>query len=82
MRFKGDKTATIHVGQVMGPGPDGFFRQVTDVWFDEIDRHTYVEAEVVQMAPPGENLRYYGGRDPDEPVPPTRERIKDRVRPR
>ena len=33
MRFKGDKVDSIKVGEVMGPGPDGFYRQVTDVWF-------------------------------------------------
>lgn len=82
MRFKGNKVATIRVGEVMGPGHDGLYRQVTDCWFDEIDGHTYVEAEVVDMAPPGKNMRYYGGRDPDEPVPPVRERIVDEVRPR
>ncbi|WP_319456908.1 MULTISPECIES: hypothetical protein [unclassified Mycobacterium] len=81
VRFKGDKVASIRVGEVMGPGHDGFYRQVTDVWFDKIDGHTYVDAEVVEMAPPGENLRYYGGADPDTPVPETRERIPDDVRP-
>ncbi|GJJ24103.1 hypothetical protein [Mycolicibacterium mageritense] len=82
MRFKGNKVDSIKVGEVMGPGSDGFYRQVTDVWFDEIDKHTYVEAEIVLMAPPGENLRYYGGADPNEPVPPTRERIEYTPRPR
>lgn len=81
MRFKGDKVASFTVGEVMGPGHDGEYRQVTDVWFDEIDGHTYIDLEKVQMAPPGENTRYYGGRDPNEPIPPTRERIVDPVRP-
>jgi hypothetical protein len=81
MRFKGNRVDSIRVGEVMGPGHDGF-RQVTDVWFDQIDGHTYVEAEIVQMAPPGENLRYYGSTDPDAGPPEVRERIVDEIRPR
>ena len=82
MRFKGDKVATIRVGEVMGPGTDGRYLQVTDVWFDDIDGHTYVDAEQIEMAPPGENVRYFGGADPNTPVPAVQERIPDDVVPR
>lgn len=82
MRFKGDKADSIRVGEVMGPGADGLYRQVTDAWFDEEEGYTYVEAEIVEMAPPGENLRYYGSVDPDAGPPPVRERIPDKVTPR
>lgn len=82
MRFKGNRVATIRVGEVMGPGNDGLYRQVTDCWFDDVDGHTYVEAEIVNMAPEGRNLRYYGSTDPDAEPPEVRERIPDKVTPR
>ncbi|MCT7372728.1 hypothetical protein [Mycolicibacterium llatzerense] len=82
MKFNGDKTATLFVGQVLGPGNDGLMRQITDVWFDEEDGATYVDADVVQQAPAGSNLRYWGSQDPQADVPEVRERIPDKVTPR
>lgn len=81
MRFKGDRTGSITVGEVMGPGNDGLYRQVTDCWYDEIDKHTYVEADIVQMAPGGRDLRYFGSTDPTADPPPVRERLNDEVTP-
>ncbi|QEA10827.1 hypothetical protein [Mycobacterium phage Weirdo19] len=82
MRFKGDRVDGFTVGETIGPGNDGFYRQITDVWFDETDGHTYVEAEVIEAAEPGRNIRYYGSADPDEGPPQTRERLPDRITPR
>ncbi len=82
MRFKGNRVDSITVGEMMGPGNDGFYRRVVDVWFDETDGHTYVEAEQVEVVEGGRNIRYYGSTDPDAEPPEVRERIEHRERAR
>ncbi|MCG5431205.1 hypothetical protein LV457_02730 [Mycobacterium sp. MYCO198283] len=82
MRFKGDKTGGMRIGDVVGPGTDGCYRRITDVWFDDIDGHTYVDGEALPPQPESGNVRYYGSAGADDGPPPMQERLPNELRPR
>lgn len=68
LHFRGDRRASFHVGQAMGPGSDGLFRRITAISYDGVRKVTLVELDVHQVAPDGRRLRYHGGADA-EPEP-------------
>lgn len=80
LRFKGDCTDSIRVGQAMGPGTDGFFRRVTAVTYDARWDRTRVDVEVVELAGEGQRLRYHGSATGDE-LPPERLPINEEITP-
>jgi len=78
--YPGDVRGKIKVGELMGPGNDGFMREVLDVVFDPFRKRTRVEFKRVLVAPEGKRLVYYGGVDEDleppdnkAPIEPHRE---------
>lgn len=58
LKYRGDKTATITVGDVMGPDVHGQHHKVTSVRFDECAGVTHVETR--KLAAPGQRIRFYG----------------------
>lgn len=80
LHYPGDRRDRIAVGELMGPGDDGFMREVLEVVFDPFRKRTRVEFKRVLVAPEGKRLVYYGGVDPDieppdnkAPIEPHRE---------
>lgn len=70
MHYAGDRRDEVRVGEVMGPGNDGFFREVTSVTYDGRRKRTLVEFKRVHVElDEGRRLVYYGGRDPDVEAP-------------
>jgi hypothetical protein len=82
LRYSGDKTDTIHVGQAMGPGTDGFYRRVTEVTYDRRWDRTRVVLEVVELAPDGQRLRYHGDASGVGPLPAPSVASEDRIEPK
>lgn len=70
MRYPGDRRGEVKVGECMGPGADGFFREVTSVTYDGRRNRTLVTFKRVHVElDEGRRLVYYGGRDPDVEAP-------------
>lgn len=65
MHYPGDHRDRVKVGELMGPGNDGFFREVTSVTYDGRRKRTLVTFKRVEVATEGRRLVYYGGIDPD-----------------
>ena len=76
MHYPGDRRDRIKVGELMGPGHDGFMREVLEVVFDPFRRRTRVEFKRVLVAPEGKRLVYYGGVDDDVAPPEPREPLE------
>lgn len=76
MHYPGDHRGRVQVGEVMGPGADGFYREVVAVTYDGRRRRTLVEFKRVHAADVDESRRlvYYGGRDPDVQEPDSKAR--------
>lgn len=81
LRFRGNRTASIHVGQAMGPGTDNLYRRVTSVTYDRRHKQTVVEVEVVELAGEGERLRFHGRADGADQLPPERLPIHEEITP-
>jgi hypothetical protein len=82
MHYPGDARGKIKVGELMGPGDDGFMREVLEVVFDPFRRRTRVEFKRVHVAPEGQRLMYYGGVDEDLDPPEPRAALEHREVPR
>lgn len=82
LHYPGDHRGRVKVGELMGPGVDGFFREVTSVTYDGRRKRTLVELKRVMVAPEGKRLMYYGGVDPDVGPPEDRDPLEHREVPR
>lgn len=77
MHYPGDHRDRIKVGECMGPGADGFFREVLSVTYDGRRKRTLVEFKRVHVElDESRRLVYYGGRDPDTPAPDSKAPIE------
>lgn len=81
LRFPGDRTADLRIGQAMGPGLDGFYRRVTDITYDNVRKTTLVSLEVQELAGEGQRLRYHGNTADTDELPPDRQPLHDEVTP-
>lgn len=82
LHYSGDRRDRINVGELMGPGDDGFMREVLEVVFDPFRKRTRVEFKRVLVAPEGRRLVYYGGVDDNVEPPEPKEPLVDRIEPR
>lgn len=82
MHYPGDHRDRVSVGELMGPGDDGFFREVTSVSYDGRRKRTLVQFKRVMVAPEGRRLVYYGGVDDDTQPPDPKAPLHDPIKPR
>lgn len=67
--YPGDRRGKIKVGELFGPGDDGFMREVLEVIWDPFRKRTRVVFKRVEVAVEGQRLVYYGGVDEDVEPP-------------
>lgn len=78
IKFRGDHTGELHLGDVLGPDAGGVYHRVIAVRFEypfTIAETRHIVATETQAAPQGRRIRYYGG--VNNPPPPQHEPITD-----